>query len=50
MKRYLGKKRLIRIYIDNTDKYNGKSLWEEILKKAKENSLSGATVLKAVDA
>jgi len=48
MKRYLGKKRLIRIYIDNTDKYNGKPLWEEILKQAKENSLAGATVLKAV--
>ncbi len=48
MKRYLGKKKIARIYIDNQDKYKGKPLWQEILKKVKENGLSGATVFKGV--
>ena len=48
MKRYLGKKKLLKIYIDTTDKYEGEPLWEELLKKVKENKLAGATVHKAV--
>jgi PII-like signaling protein len=48
MKRYLGKKKIARIYIDNQDKYKGKPLWEEILKKVKEYGLAGATVFKGV--
>ena len=48
MKRYLGKKKLIRIYLDNTDTYNNRPLWEELLKSAKDLGLAGATVLKAV--
>ncbi len=48
MKRYLGKKKIARIYIDNQDKYNGKPLWEELLKKVKECNLAGATVFKGV--
>ena len=48
MKRYLGAKKLIRIYLDNTDTYNGKPLWQELLKGAKDLDLAGATVLKAV--
>ncbi len=48
MKRYLGKKKILRIYIDNQDKYNGKPLWEEILKKVKELGMAGATVFKGV--
>ena len=48
MKRYLGKKKIARIYIDNQDKYNGKPLWEELLKKVKECGLAGATVFKGV--
>ncbi len=46
MQRYLGKKKIARIYIDNQDKYNGKPLWEELLKKVKECGLAGATVFK----
>ena len=46
MQRYLGKKKIARIYIDNQDKYNGESLWEELLKKVKECGLAGATVFK----
>ncbi len=48
MKRYLGKKKIARIYIDNQDKYEGRPLWEEILKKVKEYGLAGATVFKGV--
>jgi PII-like signaling protein len=48
MKRYLGKKKVARIYIDNQDKIEGKPLWEELLKSAKEYGLSGATVFKGV--
>ena len=48
MKRYLGKKKVLKIYIDTLDKYNDKPLWEEILKEVKEQKLAGATVHKAV--
>jgi uncharacterized protein len=48
MKQYLGHKKILRIYIDNQDKYKGQPLWEEILKSVKEYGLAGATVLKGV--
>ena len=48
MKRYLGAKKILRIYIDNQDKYDGNPLWEELLKKVKELGLAGATVFKGV--
>ncbi len=48
MKRFLGKKKILRIYIDNNDKYKKSALWEALLKKAKELSMAGATVYKAV--
>lgn len=48
MKRYLGQRKILRIYIDNDDKYEKEPLWEAILKKAKEFGLSGATVFKGV--
>ncbi len=48
MKRYIGKKKVARIYINNQDKYDGKPLWEVILFEAKAYGLAGATVLKGV--
>jgi len=42
------KEKLLKIYIDSEDKYNGKPLWKVILTKAKENGIAGATVLKAI--
>ncbi len=48
MKRLLGKKKLLKIYINNNDKYENDPLWEVILKKAKQNGLLGATVYKSV--
>ena len=48
MKRYLGKRKILRIYINNTDKFENTPLWQEIIKRAKEYGLNGATVFKAV--
>ncbi len=48
MKRYLGKRKLLRIYIGNEDTFKGRPLWEALLQSAKENGIAGATVMKAV--
>ena len=48
MKKYIGKKKVARVYINNQDKYRGEPLWETILLKAKEYGLAGATVFKGV--
>ncbi len=48
MKRYLGKRKLLKIYIGNEDSFEGKPLWEALLEKAKESKIAGATVFKAV--
>ena len=48
MKRYLGNRKKLKIYIDNDDKYDGKPLWQVVLSRAKEYGLAGATVYKAV--
>jgi len=47
MKRYLGKKKVLRIYFDNSDRYENEPLWEVLLKSIKEFGLAGATILKA---
>ncbi len=48
MKKYLGQKKILRIYIDTMDKYNNNPLFEEILKEVHKEKLAGATVFKAV--
>ena len=48
MKHLLGTKKLLKIYIDTNDKYEGEPLWQVILQEAKEEGLSGATVYKSV--
>jgi len=48
MKHYIGKQKLLRIYIGSEDVVDGKPLWEEILAKCKEVGIAGATVYKAV--
>lgn len=47
MKGIVGKRKLLRVFIDLDDKFQGKPLWEYILKLVKENGLAGATVFKA---
>ena len=46
MKRYLGKKKVLRIYIDNSDMFEGKALWQYLVHQAKSEGLAGATVFK----
>ncbi len=48
MKRYLGKRKELKIYISNEDSFDGKPLFEVLLNMAKESGLAGATVYKAV--
>ncbi len=47
MKRYLGNRKLLKIYIDNDDTIDGSPLWQILLKEAKEYGVAGATIYKA---
>jgi len=38
--------KLLRVFIGEADKWNGKPLYEEIVLLAKRNALAGATVVK----
>jgi len=48
VKRYIGERKRLRIYIDSDDRFDGRPLWEEIVKRGKEYGLAGATVYKGV--
>ena len=48
MKQYLGAKKVLRIYIDNSDTYEEKALWQYLVHQAKSFGLAGATVFKGV--
>ncbi len=48
MSNFTTQKYVLKIYIDNTDKYNNQPLWKYILESIKEANLAGATVYKAV--
>jgi PII-like signaling protein len=39
---------LLRIYIGESDRYDGKPLYEQIVLKARELNLAGATVLRGI--
>jgi len=39
---------LLRVFIGQTDSYNGKLLYEQIVLKARELNLAGATVVRGV--
>jgi PII-like signaling protein len=39
---------LLRIFIGETDSYNGKPLYEQIVLKARELNLAGATVVRGI--
>ena len=39
---------LLRLFIGETDSYNGKPLYEKIVLKARELNLAGATVVRGV--
>jgi len=46
MKRYLGRKKVMRIYLDNNDTHEGKPLWQYLVHQAKSQGMAGATVFK----
>ena len=48
MKHYLGNKKVLRIYIDSSDTYEDKPLWQYLVHQSKAEGLSGATVFKGV--
>jgi len=48
MKAFLGNKKVLRIYIDNSDTYQGEALWQYLVQQAQAEGLSGATVFKGV--
>lgn len=39
---------LLRIFVGETDRYKGKALYEQIVIKARELNLAGATVLRGI--
>ncbi|WP_456433738.1 DUF190 domain-containing protein [Nitratifractor sp.] len=47
MKRYLGVKKAARIYLDNSDTFEGKPLWQVLMNKVRQEGLAGATLYKA---
>ncbi|WP_457602368.1 DUF190 domain-containing protein [Nitratifractor sp.] len=47
MKRYLGRKKVMRIYLDNSDTHEGKPLWQTLMGRIQEEGLAGATLYKA---
>lgn len=40
---------LLRVFIGESDKHDGKPLYEWIVRKAKEEGLAGATVIRAIE-
>jgi len=48
MKRYLGNKKVMRIYLDNADTFEGKPLWQHLVHEAKAQGIAGATLFKGV--
>ncbi len=41
--------KLLRIFIGETDKYDGLPLYEWIVRKAKEDKMAGATVFRGIE-
>lgn len=40
---------LLKIFIDESDKYNGEPLYSEILKKLMEEDVMGATIIRGIE-
>ncbi len=46
--RFKGERTLMRIFIGESDKYQGKPLYEALLERFRQKGLAGATVLRGV--
>ena len=44
-----GEGQLLRIYVDETDRWEGRPLYQAIVLKAREKGLAGATVLRGME-
>jgi uncharacterized protein len=44
-----GEAKLMRIFIGEADRYHGKPVFEEIVRRARQQHLAGATVLRGVE-
>ena len=44
-----GKGKLLKIYIGESDRYHGESLYHAVIKKIKAEGLAGATVLRGIE-
>ncbi|GIU97188.1 MAG: hypothetical protein KatS3mg013_0991 [Actinomycetota bacterium] len=49
MTRFEGEGRLLRIFIGESDRYEGRPLYEAIVRRAREAGLAGATVLRGIE-
>jgi PII-like signaling protein len=47
--RFEGEGRLLRIFIGESDRYEGRPLYEAIVRRAREAGLAGATVLRGIE-
>jgi hypothetical protein len=47
--RFEGEGKLLRIFIGESDRFEGKPLYEAIVLKAREEGLAGATVLRGIE-
>ena len=43
-----GKATLLRVFVGESDKHDGKLLYEQIVRKARELNVAGATVLRGI--
>ena len=46
--RFKGERTLMRIFIGESDKYEGKPLYEALLERFRKRGLAGATVIRGV--
>jgi PII-like signaling protein len=44
-----GEGQLVRIFIGDSDRWHGKPLYEEIVKRVRAEGLAGATVMRAIE-
>ncbi|MFW5788110.1 MAG: DUF190 domain-containing protein [Bacillota bacterium] len=45
----VGKEKILKIYIGESDKWEGEPLFQELIKKFKEEGLAGATAITGVE-
>ena len=44
-----GQAHLLRVFVNESDRYEGRSLYEQVVRAARDQGLAGATVLRAIE-